>query len=304
MEIVSIVLALAFIYVISRLFAWGTPTAIPSGGEKHMIASATQTRGAATPSVRDKIASRTPTRATTPSGEDTGTPTATFCGKDVLSPLKDFQKRTPAPPLPAGSTDSTKERSFLATPLQDIHIRDVPGVGLATEDALKKHSYINITTAEQLFGFFLYQGRDSDAFTNWLKKHCAVTGSVASVLYTSCLQKAQQLCILGAGAGGDRVARGRSTGCTGATTNAFNNTPLQDLMINQVPGVGEKTVPLLKSTMNITTAEQLFGFFLYLKRDETRFTTWLKNKCDVQGSVAARIYDALDGAAKNICMHA
>ncbi len=63
-------------------------------------------------------------------------------------------------PRPAGlETETAKQRAFKDTPLQDIAIDDVPGVGKITKERLENHDYISITTGEQLFGFFLYKTR-------------------------------------------------------------------------------------------------------------------------------------------------
>jgi hypothetical protein len=96
---------------------------------------------------------------------------------DEVSPLKDFSKKR-ACPRPAGlETDTAKQRAFKDTPLQDIAIDDVPGVGKITKERLKNHDYISITTGEQLFGFFLYKTRPGssaprkgrcDEFKTWL----------------------------------------------------------------------------------------------------------------------------------------
>jgi len=217
--------------------------------------------------------------------------------EDKVSPMKDFRKKH-APPRQNSTptTTSVKMELFMWTPLQDIGIQDVPGVGPATLARLAKHDYVSIKTGEQLFGLFLYKGRGEE-FRTWLKDDCEVQGSVAKQLHEACLDKANKVCSTELGGGGGVAARGR----TETTTQVWNRTPIQDVEIRDVPGVGEKTAPLLARNKNITTGEQLFGFFLYLGRDEDRFRSWLKNECEVQGSAAARICNALAERAREIC---
>jgi len=197
----------------------------------------------------------------------------------------------------SATTSTTKKlANFLATPLQDIAIEDVPGVGPVTKERLAKHAYVSITRAEQLFGMSLYLGR-GEQFKAWLKTECEVTGAVAKQLHEACLNKAEKVCIQRGGGGSAGGAVGRAE----TTTQVWNRTPIQDVKIRDVPGVGDITAKNMGRTKNITTGEQLFGFFLYLGRDENRFKSWLKDECDVQGSVAARTCGALAERANDIC---
>ena len=68
-----------------------------------------------------------------------------------------------------------------------------------------------------------------------------------------------------------------------------------------MPGVGPETAKLLKKNKEITNGEQLFGFFLYLGRDEERFKKWLKDECEVRVQEANRIYEALAKTANVLC---
>jgi len=229
---------------------------------------------------------------------------------DEVSPLKDFSKKR-ARPRPAGlETETAKQRAFKDTPLQDIAIDDVPGVGKITKERLENHDYISITTGEQLFGFFLYKTRPGatssaprtgrcDEFKTWLTNDCSVQGKVADVMLEACMQKAEQVCIHAAGRGYGRVS-GSGSGSQ-STTQVYNNKPIQDVAIQEVPGVGPVTAELLKTQKQITNGEQLFGFFLYVGRDEERFKSWLMDECKVRSQEANRIYDALAKTADVIC---
>jgi hypothetical protein len=227
---------------------------------------------------------------------------------DEVSPLKDFSKKR-ACPRPAGlETDTAKQRAFKDTPLQDIAIDDVPGVGKITKERLKNHDYISITTGEQLFGFFLYKTRPGssaprkgrcDEFKTWLTNDCLVQGKVADAILEACMQKAEKVCIYAAGREYGRVS-GSGSGSQ-STTQVYNNKAIQDVAILEVPGVGPVTAELLKKQKQITNGEQLFGFFLYVGRDEERFKSWLKDECKVRGQEANRIYEALANTADVIC---
>ena len=315
-------------------------------------------------------------------------------------------------PRPAGlETETAKQRAFKDTPLQDIAIDDVPGVGKITKERLENHDYISITTGEQLFGFFLYKTRPGGSaprkgrcneFKTWLTNDCSVQGKVADVMLEACIQKAEKVCIHAPGRGYGRVlirkhARAavgdddevgehgvqdylsviesqamdskktelltamlrlemrplvlkvfseitmwRGQGENGyfhgapkdwnlvasalrsteevldserqadgtvsgsgsgsqCTTQVYNNKAIQDVAILEVPGVGPVTAELLKTRKQITNGEQLFGFFLYVGRDEERFKSWLKDECKVRGQEANRIYEALANTADVIC---
>ena len=115
----------------------------------------------------------------------------------------------------------------------------------------------------------------------------------------ACMQKAEKVCIHAAG----REYGGVSGSGSGSqsTTQVYNNKPIQDVAIQEVPGVGPVTAELLKTQKQITNGEQLFGFFLYVGRDEERFKSWLMDECKVRSQEANRIYDALAKTADVIC---
>jgi hypothetical protein len=241
-------------------------------------------------------------------GKDAQQAAAVRSEDDKVSPLKDFSKKR-APPRPAGlETETAKQRAFKDTPLQDIAIEDVPGVGKITKERLENHDYVSITTGEQLFGFFLYKTRPGssaprkgrcDEFKTWLTNDCLVQGKVADAILEACMQKAEKVCIHAAGREYGRVS-GSGSGSQ-STTQVYNNKAIQDVAILEVPGVGPVTAELLKKQKQITNGEQLFGFFLYVGRDEERFKSWLKDECKVRGQEANRIYEALANTADVIC---
>jgi hypothetical protein len=186
----------------------------------------------------------------------------------------------------------------------------VPGVGPKTKERLTKHDYISITTAEQLFGFFLYKTRPGvtssdprmgrcDEFKMWLTNDCSVRGQEANKILKAFLDKAEKVCIHTAGTEYGMVS-GSGSG-SGSTTQVYNNKAIQDIAIQEVPGVGIVTADLLKKNKNITNGEQLFGFFLYLGRDGERFKTWLKDECEVQVQVANKIHKTLAATAVKLC---
>ena len=88
--------------------------------------------------------------------------------------------------------------------------------------------------------------------------------------------------------------------CRHTTTQVYIKKAIQDVAIQEVPGVGPETAKLLKNK-EITNGEQLFGFFLYLGRDEERFKKWLKDECEVRVQEANRIYEALARTANVLC---
>ena len=119
----------------------------------------------------------------------------------------------------------------------------------------------------------------------------------------ACMQKAEKVCIHAAGRGYGRVSgsASRSQSTCHTTTQVYIKKAIQDVAILEVPGVGPETAKLLKKNKEITNGEQLFGFFLYLGRDEERFKKWLKDECEVRVQEANRIYEALARTANVLC---
>ncbi len=79
----------------------------------------------------------------------------------------------------------------------------------------------------------------------------------------------------------------------------FLDTPLRDCDIDDVPGVGPKTLAKLKEA-NIDTAQKLVGQFLVLDRDTKKMLEWLKDACEVGSREAGMISEALYQKAKLI----
>jgi hypothetical protein len=79
----------------------------------------------------------------------------------------------------------------------------------------------------------------------------------------ACMQKAEKVCIHAAGRGYGRVSgsASRSQSTCHTTTQVYIKKAIQDVAIQEVPGVGPETAKLLKNK-EITNGEQLFGFFL------------------------------------------
>ena len=222
-----------------------------------------------------------------------------------------------------GTEETTKDmtnklQNFLSKPLQDLDIKDMPGVGTAT---LKKMEDAEIGTVEQLFGYFLYSGDD---FEDWLRKSCGVKPYIARKIVENMQEKAEKVCAAG-GRGDGIPARTTAKDVTpvkDSTTvviDKFRSAPLQDLKVEDVPFIGPVTAQNMFTTKNITTAEQLLGYFLFLgPRDpsppvssesvaaagmhEERFKKWLKDECKVTGSVAQKVYRSLVAKADVVCI--
>ena len=80
-----------------------------------------------------------------------------------------------------------------------------------------------------------------------------------------------------------------------ATTKKFNtfiSTPLQDCMLNDIPGIGDIARSRLTGA-GVETAEQLVGHFLVGKRDPQAMTHWLL-AVGVRMQEANKIVAALD----------
>lgn len=207
-----------------------------------------------------------------------------------------------APSSSCGQRDPSTQafERFLSTPLQDIALKDVPGVGPKTLQVLDRK---NVKTAQQLFGYFLYKERHEDDVRTFLKE-VGLQGSVAKRLYDSMVTKADRVVAMGGRGYGSSVVRPHKPTSMMSTTAAhefFMSTPLQDICLAQVPGVGEKTLPKLQEA-HISSAEALFGYFLYVGRDEGRFRDWLKQESiDVHGGAAKKVHDAMKDKADVLC---
>ena len=185
--------------------------------------------------------------------------------------------------------------------------------------SLKKMEDAEIETVEQLFGYFLYSGDD---FEDWLRKSCGVKPYIARKIVENMQEKAEKVCAAG-GRGDGIPARTTAKDVTpvkDSTTvviDKFRSAPLQDLKVEDVPFIGPVTAQNMFTTKNITTAEQLLGYFLFLgPRDpspqvssesvagmhQERFKKWLKDECKVTGSVAQKVYRSLVAKADVVCI--
>lgn len=191
---------------------------------------------------------------------------------------------------------------FLSTPLQDIALTDVPGVGEASLKVLFRQ---NIRTTEQLFGYFLYLGRKEHAVRAFLRDIIGLQGAQAKQVYDSMTSKAQSVCATGGrGYGSSAASRSHqpsSSLSTSVAKDVFMSTPLEDISIDQVPGVGSATLPRLTEG-NIFSGEALFGYFLYLGRDEGSFRQWLKDALEVHGAPAKKVYESMRDKADVVCV--
>lgn len=64
-----------------------------------------------------------------------------------------------------------KFNSFIARPLQDCCLIDVPGVG---KSSLSKLLAASIETPEKLMGIYLLQSRDQERMKQWLVSNCSI----------------------------------------------------------------------------------------------------------------------------------
>jgi len=206
--------------------------------------------------------------------------------------------------LNEGSTATTSSvalKYFLSTPLQDIALKDVPGVG---KESLKVLLRKDFRATEQLFGYFLYLGRREHDVRAFLRDTIGLQGAQAKQVYDSLASKARSVCATGGRGYGSSATsllhQPSSSVSTSVAMEAFMCTPLQDISMDQVPGVGSETLPKLKKR-NISSGEALFGYFLYLGRDEDSFREWLKNM-DVHGSAAKKVYESMRDKADVVCV--
>ena len=72
----------------------------------------------------------------------------------------------------------------------------------------------------------------------------------------------------------------------------FQSTPLQDVLLKDVPGVGKVALEKLE-TKKITNAVQLMGQFFLMNRDEKEMSTWLVNEVDLREQDTEKIIKPL-----------
>mmetsp|Transcript_16984 Transcript_16984/g.37954 ORF Transcript_16984/g.37954 Transcript_16984/m.37954 type:complete len:93 (-) Transcript_16984:70-348(-) len=88
------------------------------------------------------------------------------------------------------ATTTMKAQNFQATPLIDVKLKEVPGVG---PKLLEKLEEANIDTAEKLMGHFLVMGRDTDRFKTWLEDVCEIRGQDGAKVVEPLAEKADKL---------------------------------------------------------------------------------------------------------------
>ncbi|CAF0789917.1 unnamed protein product [Didymodactylos carnosus] len=74
------------------------------------------------------------------------------------------------------STTTKKFREFMAEPLGDKGIRDVPGIGEVLGTKLADAGY---EKAYVLFGKFLLSNKDPESFQDWLQTQCGANSHQA-----------------------------------------------------------------------------------------------------------------------------
>lgn len=83
---------------------------------------------------------------------------------------------------------------------------------------------------------------------------------------------------------------------TTTTTKKFNtflSRPLQDCILDDVPGVGKSSSSKLISA-GIDTPEKLMGMYLVSNSDPMKMKQWLMETCTIRTQEAGKISDAID----------
>ena len=83
---------------------------------------------------------------------------------------------------------------------------------------------------------------------------------------------------------------------TTTTTKKFNtflSRPLQDCLLNDIPGVGPSSLAKLLSS-GMDTPEKLMGLYLISNSDPNEMKQWLTENCKLRTQEAGKISDALD----------
>jgi hypothetical protein len=75
--------------------------------------------------------------------------------------------------------------------------------------------------------------------------------------------------------------------------NSFISRPLQDCMLSDVPGVGEKSLHKLLDA-GINTPDKLIGMFFMNNRDPEQMRRWLTTVCAIRSQEAEKISEALE----------
>ena len=99
----------------------------------------------------------------------------------------------PGPPffMPTASSSSPttttkKFNTFISTPLQDIALPDIPGVGPVAHARLVA---AGVVSSEQLMGHFLLANRGEDEMRKWLVEEVGVRAQEAGKIVAALAQK-------------------------------------------------------------------------------------------------------------------
>ena len=79
----------------------------------------------------------------------------------------------------------------------------------------------------------------------------------------------------------------------------FQGTPLKELELKDVPGVGEVSLGKLQDA-NIDTSIGLMGQFFLFKMKEQAMIDWLKDTCGIEEQFAKKTVEALAEKAKKL----
>ena len=92
-----------------------------------------------------------------------------------------------------------------------------------------------------------------------------------------------------------------ATNTTSKKFNTFISRPLQDSVLNDIPGVGQTS--LLKLLQNkMDTPEKLMGVYLLNSRSPERMKHWLISNCSLRSQEASKISEAMDKKASSQMM--
>ncbi len=85
-------------------------------------------------------------------------------------------------------TTTKKFNSFIARPLQDCSLSDIPGVG---KSSLNKLLEVKVDTPEKLMGVYLVHSRDPQRMKHWLVSHCSIRAQEAGKISDAIDRKSQ-----------------------------------------------------------------------------------------------------------------
>ncbi len=92
--------------------------------------------------------------------------------------------------LTTTTTTTKKFNSFIARPLQDCSLSDIPGVG---KSSLAKLLEVKMDTPEKLMGVYLISSRDPQRMKHWLVSHCSIRAQEAGKISDAIDRKSQSV---------------------------------------------------------------------------------------------------------------